>query len=159
VDEGAFARGPQEGLGGLGAGLEEIAEHGVVADLERHSGLGHGAGLEIGDDAAAVVAQAAGLFKLGPVAGRDEAAVAGQMRGFGDETLGQIDQQAAEFRRQGQPIEGGGDAGGRPGQRIPGRREQAGYAFCDRQAGADGGEIARSAAAEREARRSPCDVG
>jgi exoribonuclease-2 len=64
-----------------------------VTDLERHARLGHGPGLEVGDDAAAVVTQAPGLFQFGAIAGGDEAAVTGQMGRLGDQTLRQIGQQ------------------------------------------------------------------
>mgnify|MGYP000092984944 CR=1 FL=1 len=39
------------------------------------------------DDAAPLVAQAAGFVEFAVISGRDEASVAGQQRGFGDERL------------------------------------------------------------------------
>lgn len=159
VDEGALARRPQQGLRRLGAGLEEIAEYGVVPDLEWNARLSHGARLEIGDHAAAVVAQTAGFLEFGTIAGGDEAAVAGQMRRLGHQTLGQINQQPAQIGRQREPVETGDDPRGRTGQGLAHRREQAGDALGDRQACADGCEIPWSAAAEHQSRHRAGDIG
>jgi hypothetical protein len=72
----------------LGRGLDEIAENGVVADLQRHAAVGRQLGLQGQDHPAAVVAQRAGLVELLADASRHEAAVAGLGRQVGTQPGG-----------------------------------------------------------------------
>ena len=80
MDEGGL--GPARQLVGLGRrDLDVVAEHVVVADLEGgDAGFRDVAALQVGDQAAALVAQAAQRVQLRRIAGRDEAAVAGMER-------------------------------------------------------------------------------
>ena len=81
VDEAGVERRRQHALGIAGADLDEIAEHVVVLDAQRADvGVGGVAGLQAGDDPAALVAEAARLVEFGAEAGADEAAVALQVR-------------------------------------------------------------------------------
>jgi hypothetical protein len=94
VDELRVQRGRHQGLGLVRRGLEEIAEDGVVADFQRHAGLGGEAAFEGGDHPAAVVAQGAGVVEFRPDARGDETAVAHLGRQIGAEALGQGGEQA-----------------------------------------------------------------
>ena len=153
VDEG----GVLQQLVGMGAGgLDVVAEHVVVADLQgRYSGVAAIAAFQLDDQPAAVVAQGAQLVEFRRIGRRDEAAVAGEQRQIGGERAGQaIDQldvmaeiaaHARQPRRQRRQLR-------RPfEQRAQFRR------FGQRIA--DGREIARAAAAEAEARERALEIG
>ena len=101
MDEGTVGPGAEQGFGRLGAGFEEIAQDGVVLDLERHAGLGDGAGLQIGDDAAAVVAQGAGGVQFGAIVGAHIAAVARQMGRLVHQAVDQVGLEPRNVGRQG----------------------------------------------------------
>ncbi len=74
-----------------GGGLDEVAEHVVVLDLQAlDAGRLDVLGLHPGDDAAAFVAEGAGVVEFGVVAGGDIAAVAGEEGRFGDEGAGEV---------------------------------------------------------------------
>ncbi|MNX80666.1 hypothetical protein D3C86_1123310 [compost metagenome] len=160
MDEGAVGSRAQQTLGGFRGGFEEIAQHGVVAHLEGHAALGHGAGLQVCDHAAAVVAQGAGGVQFGPVAGVHEAAVARQMRRLLDQAVDQIGQQMRQLGVQRQPVETGQHPRGRPRQRIARRGgEQPGQSLRRRQPRTDGRQVTRSAAPQRQPRRRPRHIG
>ena len=81
VDEALAQRRRQHPLGVARGDFDEIAEHVVVADLQRvDAGLGGVVGLHAGNHAAALVAQLARLVERGVMPGGDKAAVAGQDR-------------------------------------------------------------------------------
>ncbi|MNE01023.1 hypothetical protein D3C80_934490 [compost metagenome] len=125
-----------------------------MAHLEGHPALGHGAGLQIGDHAAAVVAQGAGGVQFGPMAGVHEAAVARQMRRLLHQAVDQIGQKMRQLPVQRQPIEAGQNPARWSGQRIMGRGgEQPRQSLRCRQARTDGRQIARPAAPQRQTRR------
>ena len=77
MDEGLGVRRLGQGAGIRGGDLDEIAEHIVVAHLQRFDAGGVGVGaLQAGDDLAAAVAEAAVLIEIPVEAIADEAAVA-----------------------------------------------------------------------------------
>ena len=129
----------------LGGDLDEIAEHVVVANFKRaDAGLFGIARLQRGDHAAGFVAQAARLVEARVVAFAHEAAVALEGGQFGSERGGQFGgqhavraaaglQRVGDFRRD-----------------ILQRRQSAGEIGGRQHAVADGGEIARAAAADRQ---------
>ena len=135
-----------------GGGLDEVAQHVVVFDLQRGDpGLGGILRLHGGDHATALVAQLAGLVERFVIAGSDEAAVAGKQRRLGH-------QRGIEPREQvlvaAQRIARGGE-----------KRGQGGLVECLRdllglgQRVAHRGEVARTAAVEPEARQGAVEVG
>ena len=159
VNEGAVGTGAQQPFRRLGGRLQEIAQDGVVLDLERHAGFGDGAGLQIGDHAAAVVAQGAGGVQFGTIVGPDEAAVAGQMRRLLHQTVDQIGHQARQVGRQAETVQRQGNAARLAGQRIDLAHEQAGDPLGDRQADARRRKIARAAAPQGQPPDRAGDIG
>ena len=134
--------------------LDEIAEHVVVADLQRgDAGFVDISLLQIGDQTPAAVAKLAEFVELRVVPRRHEAAVTGEQRKVGSQRL------VERLDRRVVPGEGGGRAidlsgrGGRPAVDEPGQAPGAGQRLADR------GEVARPAAAEREARHRPFQIG
>ena len=106
--------------------------------------------LHPGDHAPALVAQFAGLVEIGVVARRDEAAVAGHERRFGDERcVEQIEERVVT----GQAVRGGGEV-----DRQIDAGERRGDGVCRFQPAPDRGQVARAAAVERQARQRPVDV-
>ena len=140
----------RQALGVLGRDLDEETQHGVVPDLEAlDPGFSHVARLQLGDQPPALVAQAAQLVQLLPVALGDEAAVANRER----QIRGQrCVQQPDEFAVLAQVLHCSGDAGRR-------RTAQAGVGgeitqvAGGRERVADRREIARAAAAQRDPRQ------
>ncbi len=80
VDEERVQRRLEQRLGLLGRGLQEVAQHRVVADAEGDSALRLQPGLQLDHHLAAVVPERAGLVQLGADGGGDEAPVAGGRR-------------------------------------------------------------------------------
>ena len=77
MDEDGVQGRPEQGLGGLGGGLDEIAQDPVVTDFQGHAALGGQLRLQGQDDPPAVIAKPARLVQLRPDPGGDEAPVAG----------------------------------------------------------------------------------
>ena len=125
-------------LGVLGRHLDVEAQHGVVPDFQAlDAGFGDVARLQLGDQPPALVAQAAQLVQLRPVALGDEAAVANRER----QIRGQrCVQQRDEFAVLAQVLRRSGDAGRR-------RAAQAGV----------GGESTQVRRRSRARRGSPRD--
>ena len=153
VDEGGVQRSGEQRLGGLGGGLDEIAQDRVVADLERHAAVGDQPRLQLQDHAAAVVAQRARLIEFGPDARAHEAAVAGQRRQVVAEAFGQQGAELGEVGMQAgvQRLERLGHLGGQLDQRVLGGDEEAGDRLADAEAVAQAAEVAGTAAAQRQA--------
>ena len=151
VDEELGKRRLQHPLGVAGGGLDEVAEHVVVADLQGiDAALADVLALQLGDDAAALVAQAAGFVELLVEARGDEFAVAGEERRF-------VDQRLAETSDEG-GMAAEGVAGGGEDLRnvaVKGLAQALGLG----EAVAEGGEVAGAAAVEREAREGALEVG
>ena len=133
VDEG----GVLQQLVGMGAGgLDVVAEHVVVADLQgRYSGIAAIAAFQLDDQAAAGVAQGAQLVELRRIGRRDEAAVAGEQRQIGGERAGQAIHQLdvmAEIAAQRSP--GPAGSGASCGGRSSSARNSAASASASRMA-------------------------
>ncbi len=126
VDEGAVRSRAQQAFRRLGAGLEEVAEDGVVAHLEGDAAIGDRPGFQLGDDLAAVVAQGAGSVQFGAMARVHIAAVARQVRRLVHQAVGQFGQQVRQVALKRQLVEAGRHPRGRPGQRIIGRGGEQG---------------------------------
>ena len=145
----AFSGAREQALAGVGADLDEIAEHVVVLDAERADvGLGGVARLQAGDDAAALVAELARLVEVGAMAVADEAAVALQMR----QVVGERRRRARRPAPPARAASAGarlGDLGRQRRRRRCASREPRG----DGEPVADRGEVARAAAVERQARQ------
>ena len=138
--------------------LDVIAEHIVVADLQRRdAGFVGIFRLQAGDQAARVVAQAAGFVERRVMTLGDEAAIAGLQRQFrgqggGEPCLERGGGAAQGIRRRSNLVRRRQQRGRR---RIKGRGQRmgGGKPACHR------GQIARAAAAEREARQRTRHVG
>ena len=143
----ALCGGAEQSLGVIAADLDEIAEDIVVLDLQPADiGLGGVVALQAGDDPPAVVAQLPRLVEIGPAAVADEAAVALQMRQVvgerGAERIGERGRSGAQGRNRARDFVGefvDGEATGDAGGNI--------------EPVANGGEIARPAAVEGQARQ------
>ena len=147
MDEGGIERGGQQLVAVLGGDLDEIAEHVVVADFQpAYAGLFGIARLQRGDHAARFVAQRARLVEARVVAFAHESAVALERGQFGGERALQVlrpacrpgggrKQRVGDFRRD-----------------VVQRCQSAGKIGGRQHAVADGGEIARAAAADRQTR-------
>ncbi|MNI27311.1 hypothetical protein D3C73_810430 [compost metagenome] len=160
VDEGAVGSGAQQAFRRLGAGLQEVAEDGVMADLEGDAAVGDGLGLQLSDDLAAVVAQGAGGVQFGPVAGVHIAAVARQMRRLVHQAVGQFGKQMRKVALKRQTVQTGRHPRRRPRQRIIGRGgEQGAQALGRLQARTDRRQVARPAAPQRQTRGRPRHIG
>ena len=155
VDEGGIERRLEQRVGLAGRGLDEIAEHAVVANLQRHAAFLHQAGLQRRDHPAAVIAQGAGLVELGPHAGGHEAAVASQGRQVGPQADLQLGQQArqAVLQRRGQGLQRGFQLGGRRRQRVARPADHAGQLLAGLQAVLEAAQVARTAPAQGQARK------
>ncbi len=135
--------------------LDEIAEHVVVPDLQRaHAGLVGVARLQRGDHPARFVAQRARLVERGVVAGAHEAAVALEQRQFVGERRRQLGCDRgigpAQRRRSAAAISAGS---------VASAVERVGEARRCRDAVADGGEVARAAAADHQPRQRARQIG
>ncbi len=154
MDEGRVERRGEQLVAVLGGDLDEIAEHVVVADFERaDAGLFGIFRLQRGDHAARFVAQAARLVECRVVAFAHETAVALERGQFGGERGGKLGgqhavrsaagrQRVGDFRRD-----------------IFQRRQSAGEIGGRQHAVADGGEIARPSAADRQASKRTGEIG
>ena len=158
VDIGAGKGRLRQLLAMTGRHLDVIAEHIVVADLERgDAGFLRIFRLKTGDELARVVAQAARLVELRARTPGDEAAVAGDERQF----AGQHHRETL-LQGQGGLVHGGAFMRNfvRQGQKRGGRGvERAAKLMGGGKPVPHGGEIARAAAAEREARQGAGDIG
>ena len=155
VDEGRVERRRHQLVAVLRRHLDEIAEHVVVADLQRLHGRGVGiARLQRRDHAAGFVAQRARLVERGVVARAHEAAVALEVR---------------EARRRAPPrarrrSRHRAGAAPRPLARAP-PAMAALLVELGRELGggddavADGGEVARAAAADHQPRQRAGEIG
>ena len=150
----AFERRRHQLVAVLRRHLDEIAEHVVVADLERlDAGIVGVARLHRGDDEAGGVAQIAALVERGLIALADEAAVAlDQRQLFGERALefaGEVARGTAQrlhhrndFRRRRFELR-------QPRQRLVGGKDAV----------AQAGKIARAAASDRQPRQGARHVG
>jgi hypothetical protein len=134
--------------------LDEIAQHVVVLDFERADAeVGAVARLQLQDQLARIVAQRAPLVEVGQVAGRDEAAVARQQRQALAQRARQAIDQVAVMAEVGQRL-----AQQRRRRAETCLGEQRLDAGRRQQAVADGGEVARAAAVQRQARQRALQV-
>ena len=135
-----------------GGGLDEIPQHVVVLDLQRlHPGIGDVIRLQLGDHAAPLVPERSGRVEIGVMPGRDEAAIPRLNRRFGD-------QRGVQHVAQGLVPKA---AGSRLSQDI-GQvrlRQAVGDRGGLRQTVTKCGQIARSAAVQRQTRQRTFDVG
>ena len=161
VDEGGIERRAHQRLGGLGRGLHEIAQHGVVADLHRHAALARQLGLQRGDDPATVVAQGPGLIQLRPHAFGHKPAVTREGRQVGAKARHQQVAEGCEIGegRQIKGVQRSEGFGRQVHQRIAGVGEEAADRLAQRQAVAQGAQIARAAATERQPRQAARHIG
>ena len=151
VDEGLAERGGEHLFRVGRGGLDEVAQHVVVLDLQAlDAGLFDIVGLHPGDDAAPFVAKLACLIQIGVMAGRDEAAVADQKRRFGDQRAGE---QRDQIVKAGHGAGGAGDLVGLVGGQAGG--EPAAHF----KPGADRDKVARAGPVQRQARQGAVDVG
>ena len=139
----------------LGGHLDEIAEHVVVADFQRRAcrSLRRSAPARRRPRGAIRRASARVSSSAGVVAFAHEAAVALEGGQFGGERGGQLGGQHAVRAAAG--LQRVGDFG----RRILERRQSAGEIGGRQHAVADGGEIARAAAADGQARQRAREIG
>ena len=150
MDEGGAQGRLEQGLGGLGGRLHEIAEHAVVADFQGHAAFEQELGLQGRDHPAAVVAKLTGLIQFRTETLGDKAAVPDQGRQFGAQALAEGAQQSAELRGVGesQGVQRRGDLGGRAVQRLAHGGEQGANLLPRQQTGSDGAKVSRAAASK-----------
>ena len=157
MDEGLGVRRLGQGTGIRRGDLDEIAEHVVVAHLQRFDAGGVGvSALQTGDDLAATVAEAAVLIEILIEALADEAAVAlvhgklvGERRAerllHRGRHAAQPDDDAVELLRQPESIGGAG--------------EMRGEVLRGADGVAHGAEIAGAAAPQRKTRQRAGEIG
>ena len=137
--------------------LDEIAEHVVVADLERFDPGRLGVGrLQAGDDLAAAVAQAPMLIEIGVGAVTDEAAVA---RVDGKGVVQRARQRLLDLRRSGGQAFGNAHELARQAERLAGAQQLRRQIVSGDDRIADRAEIARAAAPERQPGERAGEVG
>ena len=147
VDEGLVERRRHQAIAVLRGHLDEIAEHVVVPDLERADlGFVRVARLQRGHDPARLIAQRPGLIECLIVTGANEAAVAAKRRKLVGERVGKL----TRYRRI-RAAQGGSGFAEFLRERLE-VTQPAGEFLGGQESLADRGEIARSAAPERQPR-------
>ena len=127
-----------------------------MLDLERaDAGLGGVSRLQPGDHPAAVVAQLAGLVEIGAIAVADEAAVALEIAAG----VGKRRAERARAAPAAPPARSRRGAGELRRQSSRGGEHRRAARAAISSPSRDGGEIARTAAIERQPRRGAGDVG
>ncbi len=161
VNEDHVERRPHQGLGLPGAGFDEIAEHGVVADAHRRAAFGLQARFQGDDHKAAVVPEGAGLVQLEPHARRHETAVSrqgGQVRSQA-ELEGAQEVTGGALARLLQRLQRRRQFAGWFVQRISRAGEQAGERIGGPQPVTKGAQVAGAAPPERKAGQRPREIG
>ena len=153
VDESGIERRGKQLVAVLSRDLDEIAEHVVVADFQSaHAGVVGVARLQRSDDAARFVAQRARLVERGVVALAHEAAVALEAGQFGGKRGGKLGgQHAVRTLARAQRV---GDLRRRRFKRA----NRASEIGRGQDAVANGGEVARAAAANRQPRQRAGEI-
>ena len=154
VNEGRVERRAHQLVAVLGGDVDEVTEHVVVADFQRTDAGGLGvADLKRGDDAAQLIAQCSRLVERRLVSGAHKAAVATERR----QLFGQ------------RPLKLNGKRSIGTAQRrhclrhfmrdVCQRRNPLGNSRRGKNPIADGGEIARPAAADHDPRQGASEIG
>ncbi len=137
--------------------LDEIAEHVVVADLERFDPGGFGISrLQTGNHLAAAVAQAAMLIEIGIGAAPDEAAVA---RIEGKRFVQRPRQRLLDLRRRGGQTFGNAHQLARQAEHLAGAQQLRGKVVSGHNRRTDRAEIARPPSSKRQPRQRAGQVG